>query len=72
VERIVVPNVDVVRRGVLIGFVAKLGSELGGVLVGRNLHRNFALPIVTTRVVRTPHMVFTNSIMIIHVNTIID
>jgi hypothetical protein len=72
VETIVLPNMDVVRRGVLIGSVAKLGSELGGVLVGRNLHRSFALPIATTGVVGTLHMVFTNPIMIIHVEMIVD
>jgi hypothetical protein len=29
---IVEPHIDVVRRGVLIGFIAKLGSGLGGIL----------------------------------------
>jgi len=27
----VAPNIDVVKRGVLIGYVTKLGSGLGGV-----------------------------------------
>jgi hypothetical protein len=31
VETIVVPNIDVVKRGVLIGFATNLGSGLGGV-----------------------------------------
>ncbi len=34
---VVEPNIDVIRKGVLIGFVTKLGSGLGRVLVGRNL-----------------------------------
>jgi hypothetical protein len=38
VETIVTPNMDVVKRGILIGFVAKLGSGSGGVLTGRNLN----------------------------------
>jgi hypothetical protein len=40
VEMVVRPNMDVVRRGILIGFVAKLGSGSNGVLVGRNLSWN--------------------------------
>ncbi len=42
------------RRGVLIGSITKLGNRLGGILVGRNLNRSSALPIVTTEVVGTP------------------
>jgi hypothetical protein len=34
---IVAPNIDVVKRGVLIGSTTKLGSRSGGVLVVRNL-----------------------------------
>jgi len=34
---VVAPNINVVTRVVLIGFVAKLGSGLGGVLARRNL-----------------------------------
>ncbi len=37
VERVVAPIIDVVRRGVLIGFGTKLSSRLGGVSVIRNL-----------------------------------
>jgi hypothetical protein len=37
VETVVVPNMDVVKRGILIGFVGKLGCGLGGVLARRNL-----------------------------------
>jgi hypothetical protein len=69
---VITPNIDVVKRGVLIGFVAKLGSRLGGVLARRNLSRSLALPTTTTTVVSTPHMVFTNPIMITHVKRIAD
>ncbi len=67
-EKIVAPNINVVKRGVLIGFAAKLGSGSSGILIGRNLSRSLALPIVTTEVVGTPQMVFTNPIITIHVN----
>jgi len=69
---VVVPNMGVVRKGILIGFVAKLGSGLGGVLTRRKLSGNSTLPTTTTRVFRTPHMGFSNLIMIIHVNRTID
>jgi len=36
VEMVVVPNIDVVRRGVLIGSTIKLGSKLGGILARKN------------------------------------
>jgi hypothetical protein len=58
---------DVVKRGVLIGSTTKLGSGLGGVSVGWKLNGSSALP-TTIRVVGTPQMVFTNLIMITHVN----
>jgi hypothetical protein len=35
---VVVPNIDVVRRGILIGFIAKLGNGSNGVSIGRNLN----------------------------------
>jgi hypothetical protein len=38
VETVVVPNIDVIKRGVLIGFATKLGSGSGGVLIIRNLN----------------------------------
>jgi hypothetical protein len=63
---------DVVRRGLLIGSATKLGSGSGGVLARRKLNGSLALPITTTRVVRAPQLVFTNPIMIIRVNRIID
>jgi len=70
VETVVVPNMDFVKRGVLLRFATKLGSGSGGVLARRNLSRNSTLLVITTGVVGTPQMVFTNSIMIIHVNMI--
>jgi hypothetical protein len=42
-----VPTMDVVRRGILIGFVSS------GVLIGKKLNGRWALPITTTRVIRT-------------------
>jgi len=36
-EIIVAPNIDVVKREILIIIVAKLGSGLGGISVTRNL-----------------------------------
>jgi len=63
---------DFVKRGILLGFVTKLGSGSGGVSIGRNLNQSSTLPIVTIGVVGTLQMVFTNSIMIIHMNMIID
>ncbi len=41
-----------------------------GVLVRRKLSGSSTLLIVSTKVVGTPQMVFTNSIMTIHVNMI--
>jgi len=72
VEMVVALNINVVKKVVLIGFVSKLGSGLGGVSARRNLSRSLALPIAITRVIGTPQMVFTNPIMTTHVNRIID
>jgi len=69
-EMVVVPNIDVVKRGVLIEYVAKLGGGLSGILVVRNLNQSSALLIATTRIVGTLQMVFTNLIMNTHVNMI--
>jgi hypothetical protein len=30
-ETFLAPNINVVRRGILIGFTRKLGNELGGI-----------------------------------------
>jgi hypothetical protein len=65
---VVAPNIDVLKMGVLIRFVANLGSRLNGILVKKNLNQSLALPIAITGVVGTPQMVFTNLIMSIHVN----
>ncbi len=45
---------DVIKRGVIIGSITKLGSGLGGILAERNLTRSSALPITTIGVVGTP------------------
>jgi len=68
VETVVTPNIYVVTRGVLIGSTTKLGNKLNGISAKRNLNENTTLPIITIGVVGTPQMVFTNPIMIIHVN----
>jgi hypothetical protein len=70
VEMVVAPNIDVVKRGVLIGYVTKLGSRLNGVSIGRNLSRSLVLPTTNIGVVCIPRMVFTNPMMIIHGDTI--
>jgi hypothetical protein len=72
VETIVAPNINVVKKGVLIGFATKLGSGSSGVLAIRNLSQSLALPIVTIRVVGIPQMAFTNLITITHVNRTTD
>jgi hypothetical protein len=63
-EIVVVPNINVVRKGVLIKSVSKLGNGSCGVLANQSL----ALPTVTTKVVGTLQMVFTNPIITTHVN----
>ncbi len=68
IEIVVVPNIDVVKRRILIGFVTKLGSGLRVILARHNLNGSTTLPIVNIGVVGTPQMVFTNLIMITHVN----
>jgi hypothetical protein len=72
VEMVVAPNINVVRRGVQIGFATKLGNRLSGVSEVRNLSRSLALPVVTTGVASIPQMVFTNPITTTHVNMITD
>jgi hypothetical protein len=72
VEMIVASNMDVVKKGTLIGSTTKLVSGSGGVLTKNNLNQNSALPTTITRVVGTPQMVFNNPIMTIHVNMIVD
>ncbi len=72
VEMVVTPCINVFKRGVLIGFAAKLGSESSGVSIRRNMSQNLTLPAITTGVVGIPQMVFTNPITIIHGNRTID
>ncbi len=69
-EIVVVPNIDVVKRGVLIGSAVKLGSESSGVSAWRNLSQSLVLLAAITRVVGIPQMVFTNLIMATHGNRI--
>ncbi len=42
VEMVVAPNINVVRKGILIGFIVRLGSGSSGVSARRNLNQNFA------------------------------
>ncbi len=70
VETVVVPIINVFRRGTLIGFARKLGSGSNGISTIRNLNRSSTLPTSTTGVVGIPQMLVTNLIMIIHVNKI--
>jgi hypothetical protein len=71
-EMVVAPSMNVVRGGALIGFAINFGRGLGGVSTGRKLSKSSRLPITTIRVVETPRMVFTNSIMTTHVNIIVN
>jgi hypothetical protein len=61
---IVAPNMNVVKRGIVIGSPTNLGHELGEFSTKRNLSRNSKPLVANTRVVATPQMVFTNLIMI--------
>jgi hypothetical protein len=70
VETVVAPNIDVVKRGVLIGFATKLASGSSGVLARRNLNRSSTLPTTTIKVIGIPQVVFINLIMTIHGNMI--
>jgi hypothetical protein len=54
VETVVAPSINVIRKGILIRSITKLGSESGGVSTVRNLSQSLALPIATTKVVGTP------------------
>jgi len=72
VETVIVPNIDGVKRGVLIGSTSKLGSRSSGVSVVMNLSRSWALSTITTGVVGILQMVFTHPIMTTHVNRTID
>jgi hypothetical protein len=69
---VIAPNMNVVKRGLVIEFVTNLGGGLDGFLTRRNLNRNSRLLTPNTRVVGTPQTVFTNPIMTTHVNKIVD
>ncbi len=69
-ETIVVPNIDVIRRRILIRFVAKLGNGSNGILVVRNLNQNSTLLAAIIKVVGIPQMVFTNLILTTPMNRI--
>jgi hypothetical protein len=64
---VVVPSMDVVKKGMVIGSTTNLGRGLGGFLAKRNLKRSLGLPVVNTKVVGTPQMVFINPIRTTHV-----
>jgi len=68
VQTVVEPNINVVKRGVLIGFISKLGSGSSGVFARRNLGQSLTLPAAIIGVVGIPQVVFTNSIMATHGN----
>ncbi len=70
VETVIAPNMDVVKKGMVIGFVLNVSRGLNGFLAGRNLSRSSRLPTINIGVVGTPQMVFTNPIMTIHDKTI--
>jgi len=44
VETVVAPNMDVVRKGMVIGFTTNLGRGSSGFLVGGNLRKSSKLP----------------------------
>jgi hypothetical protein len=68
VETIVVPNINVITKGILIRSTTKLGSRLSGVLARKNLSWSLELPTITTWIVSILQMVFTNPIMTTHGN----
>jgi hypothetical protein len=72
VETVVAPNIDVVRKGVLIRYATKLGSRSNGVPTIRNLSQSLALLAIITGVFGTLQMVFTNIMTTTHVNKIVD
>jgi hypothetical protein len=72
VENFVTFSTNFIRGGILIGFATNLGRGSDKISKRRNLSRSLGLPTTITRVVGTPKMVFTNLIMITHVNTITD
>jgi hypothetical protein len=72
VEIVVAPNTNVVKGGILISYVENLGYGCDIVSIGISLNRSLEMLTITTRIVGTPHMVFTNPIMTTRVNIIIN
>jgi hypothetical protein len=72
VEMVVAPNTTVVKGGILIGSATNLGHGSGSISIGRNLSRSARLLAISIGVLGTPQMVFTNLIMIAHVNRTVD
>jgi hypothetical protein len=62
---------DVVKRGVPIGSIVKLGNASSGISAQRKLNGSLTLP-TTIRVVGKLQMVFTNLIMTTQVNKIVN
>ncbi len=62
------PNINVVKRRLRVESTSKLGNKSNGILVVKNLNRSLTLQTITIGVVSIPQMVFTNLIMITHVN----
>jgi len=67
-EIVVAPNMDVIRREVVIGSIINVNCGSNEFLVGVNLNRSSNLPIVNIGVVGTQQMVFINLVMTIHVH----
>jgi hypothetical protein len=65
-ETVVSPNINVVKRGVLIGSVTKFGSRSNGISTIKNLSQSLTLLKAITRIVGILQMVFINSITTTH------
>jgi hypothetical protein len=51
---VIVPNMNVARKGIVIELVVNLGHGSGGFSMGKSLNKSLGLPTVNTRVTRTP------------------
>ncbi len=71
-ETVLAPNTNVVRGGLLIGFITTLGSWNGETIDKKEFEYEFETISKNIEVVGTPQMVCTNLIMITHVNKIVD
>ncbi len=71
-ETVVVPNLDFVKRGVLLGPTTKLGSGSHGILAWGSPSWSLTLLVITIGVVGTLHMVFINLITTTHVNKTVN